>query len=664
MNLAYQIWIKEWVTVLDTIDVVDISTDIVLDDNIANPKLPLVIGEYYRIVFGSYEGRFRYNSFDNTGGTNEYTFKWNHMPLDFGSPVTAVIYNYSYNKTTVTDVDTSGGVEESVEIDDYFLSVKQQLNTDTVFRGDAYDIIIANYCDTTEFILFIRKRCADGWKEFRQTFKTSDMLFDTQTCVIVSKDAPNPEDIVGLLETEIDIITDTSTFYSIVNDVYTVKNATLPANAKIKFERLMWVNTIIEFIIAETRLPVQGFRSVLLNINNPADYTYTQVDTYADYGNYYYLMIAALGDMVKPSASNKATKLSVSLKGLMSNLCKMYNGLYFVDDDGYLRLEHWEYIDNVGSRLFDTENFTVKQYEQLDDINISAKTFTYKHHFPYQDPFATPGNPNYAHGVGTIDYNKHFIPPVASTKSVSTLIKRLLTYTPISNSSGGFIARQMKAFLGHKTKKTPPPKTIFTKGSKEITVFNEKADDVVIENVGTDGYALCLFNSATITTYTDNVWVPTKNDYFLCVVKGTASSGPDTGSAAVALNSYENDYLGWDYLLPQYHRHHQPNSETWYPPDSDLISTVATTWTAWPLIPPPTNPYIFTSQEYTANQLLLPLSLTPDSVFVALITNCCPPELGIMDYVLTDKGRARVIKITTDLGTGAAEIEAELRICP
>lgn len=659
MSLAYQIWIKQWTTLMDTIGVVDMSSSIVLDDSGSNPLLNLITGEYYKIVFNTgYEGVFR--SVSSTAGLdNEYVFAWNNMPLDFDSPVTAAIYQNSYSKTTVTDVDIQGKVSEEVKIENYFVSIEQSVDSNVLFRGDAYTLINDNYCDNTEFILFVRKQCTSGWREFELIFKVADLIFDTQACVITGKDSPTPLNTKTLLAKEFDVITTASTFYSITDSVYTTLNASLLRNYFIKFERLLWFNTVVEYLIQQSRLPVSGFRSILLNVNNPADYTYTQVDTYVDYGDYYYLMMASLSDMVKPSASNVAKRLEVSLMGLLSNLCKMYNGLYFIDDDGYLRLEHWEYFENAGVRVFDTDTFTVSEYETLDEPPPAIK-YTYKFNFPYQDPFATPGNPSYAHGSGVVDYNKHHI---SDRDDILTVFDRSRTVADGTRLRDSGKRKKVISPTGFRYIAVDP---IFVKVFKTIQdpiTLRGFAEDVVIENVGTDGYALCLFNSPTITTYTDNVWKGEAKDYFLCLIRGTNSSAPDAGAASVTGNEYMNDYLGWDYLLPQYHRHRQYYAEAWYPPDSDLVSVASITPTPrLPLIPT-TNNYTFTTQEYTQNQLLLPYSLAPDSSFVANVTNCCPPDLGVMDYILTDKGRARITKIVTDLYTGDAEIETELRIC-
>lgn len=664
MSLTYQIWLKQWTTSAGTLDVIDLTSAIVIEDTLITPVINFNVNEYYYLDFGTYNGHFKYISLDTSFATNRYTFAWNHMPLDFGSPVTVDAYLPSYNKTTVTGVKMSSGVkvEEKLDVDDYFVSIKTALTDNVTFTGDAYTLILDNYCSIPDFILFIRKKCSSGWKEFQLKFKIVDLVFDTQICAITGKDDTNPLDLNGLLETPVDIIKTDSTFYSLKRSVFTTLNATLLNNYHVAFKRLLWVNTIIDEMIAELKMPVAGFRSVLLNINNPADYTYTEVDTYTDYGNYYYLMIASLSDMVKPSASNKAARLEITLKNLLSNLCKMYNGLYFVDDDNYLRLEHWEYFENVGVRVFETEDFNVKQYEQKDDVLPSAIKYTYKFNFPYQDPFATPGNPSYAHGTGTIDYNKHYVADGKKNGENILLFDRTKTISDGTRLTAGKTRRVITPGGFRTIRGEPILKEVF-KTVQDPIILKDNSEEIVIDNCGTDGLALCLFASPTITTYTDNVWKGEKGDYFLCVIKATANTGPDVGDPSVSLNEYHNDYLGWDYLLPQYHRHQQPYATAWYPPDSDLVSTASVT-------PVPLNPltmiapyYTLTTQEYSINQILLPKSLAPDAMYATRVTNCCPPDLNVMDYILTDKGRARVTKILTDIYTGDADVETELRIC-
>lgn len=127
----------------------------------------------------------------------------------------------------------------------------------------------------------------------------------------------------------------------------------------INYTRVMTFSDVISYLVENTCPDIPGIRSNFLEINplddNP-NFPYVPGKNYVitfnnsffgeteDDNNYYStLAIAQKSDIINPNSSNPATEGIMTFEELMEWLRIIFNIYWNIDDDGYLRIEHFVY---------------------------------------------------------------------------------------------------------------------------------------------------------------------------------------------------------------------------------------------------------------------------------------------------------------------------------
>ena len=106
-------------------------------------------------------------------------------------------------------------------------------------------------------------------------------------------------------------------------------------------------NTAIQWLIKRT---LSGTEYEYYGDVPPAKFSqFLNADTNPVTGNLNYLKqvsILHLSDAKRPGATNPATVGTVTLKSVLEDLKKMYNAYWFLDEEGFIRIEHFSFFPN------------------------------------------------------------------------------------------------------------------------------------------------------------------------------------------------------------------------------------------------------------------------------------------------------------------------------
>lgn len=112
------------------------------------------------------------------------------------------------------------------------------------------------------------------------------------------------------------------------------------------FDRNRTLYDSIGYLLEKTGCGLTGIRSDFLEWNPPGDapgyvagYNYVT----GEINQMDHLLIAQKSDIIDPTASNPATSGYTTFKDMMKALNVMAQLYWDIDDDGYLRIEHWRY---------------------------------------------------------------------------------------------------------------------------------------------------------------------------------------------------------------------------------------------------------------------------------------------------------------------------------
>jgi hypothetical protein len=360
--------------------------------------------QYYKVAFTDLsgnvldEGVYRYNRKAVLGSNTIFYFAYYGMVYIDSLAVEAIIYGAQSTIATESGISVQGELVTTYEREGYYVGKRKQFDGDITLTGNAYDSLIAIRCQVPYFYIWINVSCSTGSQTIELQYAFNEVEFDELICKVIAR--PDQMDflIPDEFKNEVNVkegITYRFATSGILGGGYT---SSIPSGATIGWYDFHYIGDVIDRLIGVSKAKVVGFRSTLLQINDLLDYTYTNIPTFGDYSlvgapDYtYYLYLVGMSDMMRPNVTGNQTVLMITLEGLLNNLSKIYNGLYFIDDDGYLRFEHIEYFNSLGSAVSD-DFVEVKNYS-LTRGTPQAKRFEYGHTYFYN------GTEIHAFGVG------------------------------------------------------------------------------------------------------------------------------------------------------------------------------------------------------------------------------------------------------------------------
>lgn len=358
---------------------------------IATSSVPtLTVNEYYRVDFIDgggdvvVSGVYRYGGSYISGGNTILLFAYYGLAYLDTTATDATIYGSVDVVSTQNGISVKGEYVTTIDRDGYFIGPRRKFEGECIFTDDAYDVLMDLRCSSPYFYVWINLPCTGSTNQIELVYSFDKIAIDEGACKITA--TPDDKDITVPEEFKTNVNVMPGTGFSIYDWVTLGALATIPTGSPIIFTRMGYVGDVFNKLIGVSKAKVYGFRSTLLNINDPGDYTYTTVETFADYslsgvtGHSFNLFLTGLSNMLNPNGSNPQTVLMMNLEGLLTNLCKMYNALYFIDSDGYIRLEHLEYFDNIGSAISD---FTTVNKMTIIRKDSQVKKFTLEHTYMY-----------------------------------------------------------------------------------------------------------------------------------------------------------------------------------------------------------------------------------------------------------------------------------------
>ena len=359
--------------------------------------------QYYKVAFTDLsgnvldEGVYKYGGKAVLGSNTIFYFAYYGMVYVNSLAVEAEIYDAVSVITTESGISVQGELVTTYEREGYYVGKRKQFDGDITLTGDAYDSLFSIRCQVPYFYIWINVSCSTGNEIIELQYTFDKVEFDELSCKVIAK--PNEMDflIPDEFKNEVNVIEGTNEYDATVSTLSSGFENTIPTLATVGLNYWHYIAEVMDRLIAVSKAKVVGFRSTLLNVNDPLDYTYTNIPTFADYAlsvpNYtYYLFISGITDVIRPNVSGNQTVLMMTLEDLLNNLSKMFNGLYTIDSDGYIRFEHIEYFNSLGSAMSD-DLIEVKKYS-LTRGTPQAKRFEYGHTYFYN------GTKIHAFGVG------------------------------------------------------------------------------------------------------------------------------------------------------------------------------------------------------------------------------------------------------------------------
>lgn len=359
--------------------------------------------QYYKVAFTDLsgnvlnEGVYRYISNAISGSNTIFHFAYYGMVYIDSLAVEAEIYDAVNVITTESGISVEGELVTTFEKEGYYVGKRKQFDGDITLTGDAYDSLFSIRCGVPYFYIWINVSCSTGTQIIELQYTFDDVEFDENSCKVTAK--PNEMDflIPDEFKNEVNIKEGISEYFVSVGYLTSLYTSTIPTGVTATHSDFNYIGDVMDTLISVSKAKVNGFRSILLQVNTPTDYVYQNIPTFADYtlslGNYtYYLYLSGIADIMRPNVSQSQTVLMLTIEGLLNNLSKIYNGLYFIDDDGYLRFEHIEYFNSLGGSVLD-DYIEVKKYA-LTRGTPQAKRFEYEHKYFYN------GTDIHAFGVG------------------------------------------------------------------------------------------------------------------------------------------------------------------------------------------------------------------------------------------------------------------------
>jgi hypothetical protein len=148
----------------------------------------------------------------------------------------------------------------------------------------------------------------------------------------------------------------------------------LSSGSPTTFSRARTLQSAVEFLIAQTKCGLLGVRSDFFEWNPQGD-----APGYAPGVNYVTglasqvnaLVILQKSDVKYPTASSPATIGEMTFAEAMNTLYVMFRVLWEIDDDGYVRIEHWKYWTSAaGLNLTTADNVIEPQIFEYPDGNV------------------------------------------------------------------------------------------------------------------------------------------------------------------------------------------------------------------------------------------------------------------------------------------------------
>lgn len=174
------------------------------------------------------------------------------------------------------------------------------------------------------------------------------------------------------------------------------------------------------------------------------------------------MLVNQKSDAANPSNSNKATIGKVTFKKLMESLSRIFNVAWYIDDDGYLRIEHISFFEN-GLQISGSPSICVNLVEPLSKYK---EPFTgegyYVGHQDYENNIEVPVmetwtfmeeySREHRSDKNFIEYDTRFpitgSPKDRSISNVTTDIRYILKY-PSKISDDGFVFSDIYSFDGY-----------------------------------------------------------------------------------------------------------------------------------------------------------------------------------------------------------------------
>ncbi len=364
--------------------------------------------QYYKVAFTDLsgnvldEGVYKYGGKVVFGSNTIFYFAYYGMVYLDSLAVEAEIYDAVSVITTESGISVQGELVTTYEKEGYYVGKRKQFDGDITLTGNAYDSLIAIRCQMPYFYIWINYSCSTSNETIELQYTFDKIEFDELSCKVTAR--PDQMDflIPDEFKNEVNVKQGVTYRFATSGILGGGYNYSIPTNAILAFYDFHYIGDIIDRMIAVSKAKVVGFRSTLLQINDPQDYTYTNIPTLGDYNltipppytaDYtYYLYLIGMSDIMRPNVSGNQTVLMISLEGLLNNLSKIYNGLYTIDEEGYLRFEHIEYFNSLGGSVSD-DIVELKNYS-LTRGTPQAKRFEYHHKYFYN------GTDIHAFGVG------------------------------------------------------------------------------------------------------------------------------------------------------------------------------------------------------------------------------------------------------------------------
>ncbi len=158
----------------------------------------------------------------------------------------------------------------------------------------------------------------------------------------------------------------------------------------ITYDRCRSFADVLDYVAKETCGQVVGIRSDFFNINPVGDSPdYVAGENYVtEAANQLNdLLVLQKSDFLTPDSSNAATKGLITFKNLIADVCTLFNMGWYIDADGYLRIEHRKYFEayqlqnsidltgeraNNGQRLYEYDKTNLPQKETwawMDEVS-------------------------------------------------------------------------------------------------------------------------------------------------------------------------------------------------------------------------------------------------------------------------------------------------------
>lgn len=349
----------------------------------------LIQNQYYKVDFESIggdiydSGVYRFGGSTTFGGDTIFYFAYYGMVYIDSLATNATIYDSEDVISTESGIGVLGDLVSSFEREGYYVGKRKEFDGEITFTGDAYDVLTQIRCTHPYFYIWLTVSCDTGVEQIELQYDFNKVEFNELSCTVKASPDENKLQIPDEFKVDVNIKQIATEYYASTAYYTTGFTSSIPTSAALGFGDFNYIGDVFDMLISGSKAKVNGFRSVLLQVNDPSDYTYTNIPTLADYslgpGTFtYYMFLAGMSDMMRPNASPQ-TVLMINLEGLLNNLSKIFNGLYFIDDDGYLRFEHIEYFNSLGGSVSD-EYITINQYK-LTRGTPQSRRFEYEHNY-------------------------------------------------------------------------------------------------------------------------------------------------------------------------------------------------------------------------------------------------------------------------------------------